>query len=305
MTIKTSSFDVFGKTDQGRQRRDNQDNLSPPVATSDVEEEVRATFGRLYIVADGVGGNERGDIASRMTVEHVHHYFYHALEPISDESLESRLSRAIQQASNDIFDAAINKYNNNMASTIVAALWHPDGDTLTVANVGDSRAYLFPAAGSLPNPQLSTDHVLPGKKAGLSRSMGDPDVDVATRTIPFAPDDILVLCTDGLTDLIETHEIERIVRGTGSNDAVQELIALANQRGGHDNITVTVLRNGKVPVIAQRGTQRKLLFAGGGVFGLLSLVLVLFFTIGQGGDFGNIGGGDATSEGSHTSAHQL
>lgn len=283
MTIKTSSFDVFGKTDQGRQRRDNQDNLSPPVATSQVDEDTRATYGRLYIVADGVGGNERGDIASRMTVELVHRYFYHELEPISGESLEDRLTRAIQRASNDIFEAAVNKYNNNMASTIVAALWHPSGDTLTVANVGDSRAYLFPVNRSMPNSQLSTDHVLPGKKAGLSRSMGDPDVEVAVRTVPFAPDDIIVLCTDGLTDLIDTNDLERIVRGTSSNDAVQELIALANQRGGHDNITVTVLRNGKVPLMAQRGTRRKLMFAGGGVLGLLSLVLVLFFTVGRGG----------------------
>ena len=255
MTVSLS-FDLHQATDQGRRRKDNQDS----VLTSDrwlgaERRNLHARWGRLYIVADGVGGNDGGDVASRLVVNNLMQHFY--LDAAAPDVPVERLRWAIERTTHDVF-AEADARRNNMASTLVVALVR-DGKA-TIANVGDSSAFWFPGGGA---PQkLSTDHVRPNGD-GLTQAMGNAEVYPAFRTVAFGPNDVLVLCSDGLTDLVEPAQIRRVIRGSSAKAATRELINLANRRGGHDNITALVLRNGKVPLWAQRHLRQWSVVGGG------------------------------------------
>lgn len=252
--LTTSHFDIGSHTDKGRQRADNQDDLlradawfaQERVAAAGAKA-LRSQRGRLYIVADGVGGNDDGALASRMTVNAVMEHYY--AEPAGPASPSASLARAITRASRDIADRAAPS-GSTMASTVVAALIRDNA--LVVANVGDSSAWLF-RRGQRPE-KLSTDHIhVDGQgRRGLSQAMGDTELRPALRTVRFEPDDVVVLCTDGLTDLVRPEEIGGVVRGRPAGSASRALIRLANARGGHDNITALVLRHGALPLLGQK-----------------------------------------------------
>ncbi len=232
-------LDIGGLSDRGRQRRRNEDFWGRAEDSAAASSAHIGELGRLYLVSDGVGGNEDGDIASREAVEQVMARFYNA--PYSANLAgQHRLERAIVESSRELA-AQIDNFQNNMAATLVAALL--DGDRLIVANVGDSRAYLIRASGQIE--QLSVDHVENGNQ--LTQAMGDRRLDIAVRELPLARDDVVVLCTDGLHDLVRPNEISRIVRRSPARIAARQLIRLANRRAGHDNITVVIIRNGAPP----------------------------------------------------------
>lgn len=239
MGAGTQSFDIGVESHRGMRRRDNQDAF----ARSDEwltpgQRTLRDTFGRLYVVADGVGGNADGDVASNLVVDKVMAHFYD--EQLLIRQPHQRLRTAIERANGDL-RAEAERRESNMASTIVAALLY-EGQ-LIIANIGDSAALLL-RRGAEPQ-RLTTDHVAHehSGRTKLAQAMGDAHPTISFFTTDFHADAILVLCTDGLTNLVSLEEIRDQCQRFDGKGAAQRLVNLANRRGGPDNITVLVLRH--------------------------------------------------------------
>ncbi len=211
--------------------------------------------GRLYAVADGMGGHAAGEVASEQAINTLFGRYYADPNPDLPRSLE----RAFRAANAEIYNqAATNFEQSGMGTTLVAIVIQRD--QLLVANVGDSRAYLVRGQQI---EQITQDHswVNEQVEAGLltleearhhvyrniiTRSMGNrPDVlvDIFTQTVE--PGDTIVLCSDGLSNEIEDQEITDIVSHDDARAAAQKLIDLANERGGPDNITTLVIKVGE------------------------------------------------------------
>jgi serine/threonine protein phosphatase PrpC len=218
----------------------------------------------FYLVADGMGGHDAGDLASR-TVNRVVTERIIQIQVLPDlrksthkltlESVPVKiLSEAIEKA-NAVIVAHGQKANSDLGSTVTAAL--VIGDVATVANVGDSRTYLL-RDGRLE--QITQDHSLVARlvDAGviqpeevrshpqrnqIYRCLGHkPTVDVDTFTVQLRQDDCLILCSDGLWEMVSDAEIQRIVEGARSpQKASDALIEAANRGGGEDNIAVIVV----------------------------------------------------------------
>jgi serine/threonine protein phosphatase PrpC len=225
------------KTDTGRQRRDNEDNAfaRPPI----------------FVVADGMGGAQAGEVASRIAVE----VFQQSLPDTG--SPEERLAGCVRAANRKIYDLSrVEHERAGMGTTLTAA--YLDDANLAIAHVGDSRAYLF-RDGSLT--RLTQDHSLVeelmrrGKlteeqaaehpqRSIITRALGpEPDVEVDTWTYPVRADDVLLLCSDGLTSMVGEDVIARVLGSASTlEQAAQGLIAEANDAGGRDNITVVLFR---------------------------------------------------------------
>jgi len=217
----------------------------------------------LYVVADGMGGHRAGEIASRTVNKIITEKVLNA-EVIPglasatrrlDETPASVLSGAIQEA-NRILNTAAQRQGSDMGTTLTAALII--GDTATIANVGDSRTYLW-RDGVLR--QVTEDHSLvaslvkagvlkpeevrthPGRNQVL-RSLGvKPDVEPDIFTETLQRGDRLILCSDGLWEMVRDPEISRIVaRARSPQEACRALIQKAKDAGGDDNITVIVVK---------------------------------------------------------------
>ncbi|HST42127.1 MAG TPA: Stp1/IreP family PP2C-type Ser/Thr phosphatase [Conexibacter sp.] len=227
----------FEKSDTGLARRANEDNF----------------FARapLFVVADGMGGAQAGEVASRLAAD--------TFAPGLPEggTTEERLATRVLEA-----NARIHKLSREdreragMGTTLTAA--YLDGEEIAVAHVGDSRAYLW-RDGELT--RLTRDHSLVdelvrrGKlteeeaaehpqRSIITRALGpEPDVEVDTRTYRGQDGDLLLLCSDGLTSMISEQLIAGILRGAeGIEAAGRELVDAANAAGGRDNITVVLFR---------------------------------------------------------------
>jgi PPM family protein phosphatase len=229
-----------GRTDVGRQRSANEDSLvvSPP----------------LFAVADGMGGAKAGEVASAVAVEAVEG----AKE--STEPAEAQLASIVRDANRRIYDLAVaDESRRGMGTTLTLAKLH--GDEVSLAHVGDSRAYRL-RAGELE--QLTRDHSLVAElersgqitpeaaehhpqRSIITRALGpEPDVEVDTYTLTGREGDLFLICSDGLTSMISDHEVGSILRSAGSLDeAADELVRAANQSGGKDNITVILFRLGE------------------------------------------------------------
>jgi PPM family protein phosphatase len=229
--------DTIWKTDTGRQRRDNEDNAF-----------VRAP---LFVVADGMGGAQAGEVASALAVEE----FQHDLGV--QGSAEQRLTTRIREANRRIYELSHAGHEHAGMGTTLTAVYL-DHDDLAVAHVGDSRAYIF-RDGTLT--RLTQDHSLveelvrQGKlteaqaaehpqRSIITRALGiEVDVEVDTWTYPVRAGDIVLLCSDGLTSMISEEQITEILGAQSSLDrAGDRLIDAANENGGRDNITVVLFR---------------------------------------------------------------
>lgn len=248
-------FDIESAADthKGRGRGNNQDYVAYYEPT---EEDELLNSGRLYIVADGVGGATDGDRASRYAAQRVLYDYFQDDGP----NLGERLRRAMVLASDEIYDYAESSGRFiRMATTMVAAAVHDE--VLTVANIGDSRAYLI-RSGQIR--QITRDHTTPGMmeyhgeiteeeamsfrgKNQLLRSLGakrDALVDVFEERLE--PGDTVVLCSDGLSRYATRAEILRLTSEGQSQDIVERCINYANDAGGADNISVAILRVGEL-----------------------------------------------------------
>jgi PPM family protein phosphatase len=225
-------------SDTGRRRRRNEDNyvVAPP----------------LFAVADGMGGAQAGEVASRLAAT--------ALESESSDGRQGleRVDALIQEANRRIYDrASTDPSASGMGTTMTVAL--VEGMTVAIGHVGDSRAYLVRGERM---EQLTDDHSLVNEllKSGrlsqeeaqahpqrsvITRAVGtDPDVDVDGFTIEAEEGDVFLLCSDGLTDMVEDEEILELVHRDRDDldKAVRALVAAANRGGGEDNITAVAFR---------------------------------------------------------------
>lgn len=186
----------------------------------------------LMAVADGVGGGPGGEIAAGAAVDELAMRFFSANV---DGAIEVRLADAIRDANTAVLRAADAAGKPQAASTLVAVVVR--GDRAVIANLGDSRAYLVRAGSSR---QLTDDHS--GEiEHGITRFVGDPrgvQPDIFVEELLVG--DRLVLCSDGLTRHVEPAEIARYAAGADIDGAVNDLVALANARGGEDNVTVVL-----------------------------------------------------------------
>lgn len=235
----------FEKSDTGRQRRANEDSFF-----------VRAP---LFVVADGMGGAQAGEVASRLAAE----TFAGGLP--DDGTPEQRLEVRVRDANTRIHAVSQeDRALNGMGTTLTAA--YLDGDELSLAHVGDSRAYLL-RDGELT--RLTRDHTLVDElvrrgelteqeaaehpqRSIITRALGpEPDIDIDLHTHRMQAGDLLLLCSDGLTGMISEDEVAGILGGAGSlGDAGRALVHAANEAGGRDNITVVLFRLEEVGVAA-------------------------------------------------------
>lgn len=220
-------------TDTGRRRRRNEDAhvVRPP----------------LFAVADGMGGAQAGELASKLAAE--------AMSAWTDGTGEERVTALIQEANRRVYErSSEDAAASGMGTTMTAALVADDG-RVAIGHVGDSRAYLLRDAQL---DQLTEDHSLvaelvrTGKlsveeaethpqRSVITRALGtDPDVDVDTFSIQARPGDLFLLCSDGLTTMVADDEILRTIedRRSDLDAAAKSLVKKANKGGGEDNITV-------------------------------------------------------------------
>jgi PPM family protein phosphatase len=229
--------DTICRTDTGRQRRDNEDNA----------------FARapVFVVADGMGGAQAGEVASRIAIE----AFEQGLP--DSGSPEERLATRAREANHQIYERSrADRGRAGMGTTLTAA--YVDDAHLAIAHVGDSRAYMF-RDGSLQ--RLTQDHSLVdelvrrGKlteeqaaehpqRSIITRALGpEPDVEVDTWTYPLRAGDVVLMCSDGLTSMISEEKVSAILAAQPDLDeAADDLIRAANEAGGRDNITVVLFR---------------------------------------------------------------
>ncbi len=246
MKIEVASLSHIG---QVRQR--NEDALGHFEPT---EENVRNEKGMLFIVADGMGGHRGGEIASKLAVDTIVSSFY--------ASNDKNLIDAFREAFSDANRVIIEKSHEDVAlfgmgTTCTAMVIRPN--EAYFAHVGDSRAYLL-RGGKLT--QVTEDHSLVGEmvRSGIisdedakvhprrnviTRSLGtheDLVTDTPSSPFPLIDGDVFLLCSDGLTSLVDTDELESVLGSNSPREASDKLVDLANEKGGKDNITVQVIK---------------------------------------------------------------
>jgi len=232
------------RTDVGRHREHNEDDYGVGEGTHVAER------GHLFVVCDGMGGHEAGEVASRIAVESILSAFYAE----TGEDRGEALSVALDYANTNIFNEG-HQSSISMGTTGVAAVIHRD--ECIIANVGDSRAYLI-RKGAIR--QISRDHTLVNEQiaAGMitsadaekmlykhviTRTLGhQPDVIVDTFRFAVLPNDIIMLTSDGLINHLSDDDILAVSMQLSLVDSVDRLVDMANERGGNDNITVLMVR---------------------------------------------------------------
>jgi serine/threonine protein phosphatase PrpC len=239
-------------SDVGRVRGHNEDYFGHALPASEVH---GRTHGWLFAVADGVGGEERGEVASQTAIELLVAGFRAAPKGEAHTVLMPRL---VQSANTRIYELgkASSPGGSRMATTVVACAFRYD--RVVVAHVGDSRCYIIRRGAAL---QVTRDHtvvaeqvrlgLLSSREAAeaetrhlLSRSLGNDlfvNVEIDDRQVQV--DDIVLLCSDGLHGPVKGSEIGEIVKWNPDLDtAARKLVALANERDGGDNVSVQLIR---------------------------------------------------------------
>lgn len=236
MTLRIE--DEATRSDTGRQRNANEDSFftRPPV----------------YVIADGMGGAQAGEVASKAAAESFDRELPDAPpERVLRETIESA-NRTIHQLARK--DPAL----AGMGTTITAAIVDPRSEEVAIGHVGDSRAYRL-RAGKLE--QLTRDHSLVEEmrrkgqlteaqaedhpqRSIITRALGpEPDVEVDLQTVPAQAGDVFLICSDGLTTMLDDNHIARVLtRASSMEAAVRALVDEANRAGGRDNITVVAFK---------------------------------------------------------------
>jgi serine/threonine protein phosphatase PrpC len=268
--VATSAFPLGARlvagaaSDLGRRRTGEHNEDSAFVLVLDrVHEGHTLPFG-VFVVADGLGGHASGHRASRLVVNVLAHTILRQVAlpvvgmpvdaPVDEGGLAAILRDAVE-AANSSLCAANREGGTDAGSTVVAALVY--GDTAYIANVGDSRAYLHDASGlrrltsdhSLVQQLVSAGMIEPDEvythpqRNQIFRSLGDePDVSVDLFVQLLKPGTSLLLCSDGLWEMVRDPEIEAVLREeTDPQSACDALIVAANEGGGDDNVTAVIV----------------------------------------------------------------
>jgi protein phosphatase len=244
-----------GATDTGRVREHNEDTIGtdPDVG--------------LVVLADGMGGYKSGEVASGIAVRTLMGLIKEAVErqDLTVQDPDTGLSRpgillrdAIQRANKIIYQTARTQPNcEGMGTTVVAGLFFDD--KITIAHVGDSRMYRLRGDRL---EQVTQDHSLmqelvargfytaeeaarAAAKNFVTRALGvEPHVEVEVTEIPVVKDDLFLLCSDGLSDMVEDDDIQLTISTFGANleTLAKQLVLLSNENGGRDNISVVLAR---------------------------------------------------------------
>jgi protein phosphatase len=234
-------FHVAYKTDVGKRRTNNQDAIKVNEALS------------LFVVADGMGGHQAGEVASQMTVEILERYIQEHLNVLTPETC---IVEALVEANKRVYLKSLEVEDYRGMGTTCSVVLFKD-DELHIGHVGDSRVYFIDDEIK----QITRDHTLVDdllhmgeiskeeamvhpKRHVITRAIGtDPTVEVDYQTVEQTNLKKILICSDGLTETMNDKEIINMVNTHSIEDSVEKLIALANDRGGTDNISVVLLSN--------------------------------------------------------------
>jgi serine/threonine protein phosphatase PrpC len=259
-----------GKTDVGRRRKHNEDSilLRPEL--------------RLFVVADGMGGHNAGEVASALAARSVENFFAatkttglpaELVDESEHRSLDAqRLVEAVRKANSDVFEiASTRRQHAGMGSTLVAAYVSDTDRRVHICHVGDSRCYRIRGEAieqltrdhSLINdalamrPDLTEEILAELPKNVITRAVGTQDtLEVDLRSEELRERDLYLLCSDGLSGLIEPDQILDVSGLTGDLDELCELLVImANEAGGPDNISVLAIRIDSVPAEGVAATE--------------------------------------------------
>lgn len=244
--MKVGAFTAIGKV-----RQINEDSFYIP---RDIDNDIP-----LFIVADGMGGHNAGEIASSKAIELVVEYINKNFIDYKkkEDSLTKLLSEAILRANHNIYKKSISNSNmTGMGTTLTAVLI--DNNKVYIAHVGDSRAYTVKKNHIY---QLTKDHsyveqLINNGKITREEAINHPQKNIITRAIGvegiveidisvrhFEKNDKFILCTDGLTNLVSDEQILKIIQGNKScQSTAEKLVNMADDLGGKDNITVIVIK---------------------------------------------------------------
>jgi len=237
---------IYGATDVGIVRTSNQDAFKNTVL---------AENSVLSVVCDGMGGANAGNVASKMATEIITDFVIKSYSPnLTAVSVENMLRTAISSANLEIFSSSnkVEEYKG-MGTTVVAALVH--GGVAYIAHVGDSRAYLLKKDGIT---QITRDHsviqdLIESGHLTLEEARNHPKKNVITRAVGTLEDiivdfdelqigdGVLLLCTDGLSNMLSDEEIQQIFSENNLEDTAELLIKSANEKLSNDNVTVTLI----------------------------------------------------------------
>lgn len=248
MALQVMSYKVtvYGASDVGLVRQNNEDTW------------MQLKDDQFYVLADGMGGHQAGEIASREAVDYlcaaVHQRYHPSKQDIG--KVKELLYEIIQEVNSYVYRLGReNEGLRGMGTTLCCLLLHPEG--LIYAHVGDSRIYRFRAHKL---EQLTFDHSLLQElidlgqldeqqakdflyKNIITKAIGtEPYVDPTVKHTPLQPGDLLFMCSDGLSDLVSFEDIQRIMDKMPEAEIAKELIIQAKQNGGYDNITVVLVK---------------------------------------------------------------
>jgi protein phosphatase len=245
-------FHYAGLTNTGQIRDHNEDAFKLP---EEADTTTLSTKGYLYILADGMGGHKKGEVASAVTIDTVDAEYYAIVKPLPkdapEENIIEALAQAIQKANYDVMDVT-----EGGGTTVVAAVLF--GDVLVSMNVGDSRAYL------LRDNQLrliSRDHSLVSRLVEMGKiteeealthprrnvlyqALGQgTEVEIHIYSEKLQIDDIVILCSDGLWGEVAEPNLKEVLNSASTPpQAAEQLINMANASGGPDNITAIIIQ---------------------------------------------------------------
>ena len=239
-------MDTFSMTDMGLLRNSNQDSVF-------CEENPIGRFPNLFLVADGMGGHKAGDLASRLCIAEM----FKQIQSSTARTPVSAFEQAIEAANQKVYQCAKEDFDlAGMGTTVVGAM--VEDDVAYIANIGDSRFYRLHEHLE----QITVDHSLveemvqsgeiqkeemrthPNKNI-ITRALGTDDtVRPDCFEVKVEPGDVLLLCSDGLTNMVEDSQIEKIVKENKEDMklAGEKLVQQANEAGGKDNISVILVR---------------------------------------------------------------
>lgn len=232
----------------GRRRSSNQDYAD--FFVNDFQQ-------NLFVLCDGVGGSQAGDVASQMTTQYLGDQFKNLTEPLTSETVSEWMKEVVERVNRIVYEYANeNQQFQGMSTTLVMAIIIQD--IIYVAHVGDSRAYVY-QDGHLY--QITQDHSLVNeliRSGQITKEEGEfhPQRNVVTQAIggntsvgseinqvEASPTSILLLCSDGLSNMLMMEEMEAILAQSEEADQLgNQLIEAANEAGGVDNITVIIVK---------------------------------------------------------------
>ncbi|MDG0973352.1 MAG: Stp1/IreP family PP2C-type Ser/Thr phosphatase [Crocinitomicaceae bacterium] len=293
MAEQKIKYHSFSASDVGRKRTNNEDNFG----------EITVELGKAFIVCDGMGGHAAGEKASEIAVQTIQDFF----KTNEYDNIPSLLTEAIQHANSNIWEEAQNDPSlKGMGTTCVVVFVHNNGEVY-IGHVGDSRCYLLNDDQNLT--VLTRDHsyvqflietgeIQPEEafnhpsKNRILKALGidehiTPEVTSEPHKLPV--NSTLVLCTDGLNDMLTDNEIKQLlITNSGCEEQTKQLIEAALEKGGKDNVTITIIQFLETPFEqamliekegAKAGSFKKVFFSVSIFIVLLGLLVFLFWPI--------------------------